>query len=150
MTPQEFSGEVLPRVVSAWERMCFCSSPGFVKLMSFDFSRYGTTPVALYDQEALGDEIITKRFTRITEPVPDPRSGTNRHIRQCPACGRRCEVVWDQYSINFDRAYYDFGQAEVAIQGIYLVGFYGFRGNWSFPDYKPGTTIEFLAAIGAG
>jgi hypothetical protein len=150
MRPEVFTAEVLPLVVQAWERRCFCSAPGFQKLMSFDFSRYGSTPVALYDLEAIGTELIEKRFKKLSEPTRDPRSGKNRHSRECPQCATRCDVVWEQYSINFDCTYYEWNLPRPVVPGTYLVGFYGFQGNWLFPDYREGTREQFFDAIGAG
>jgi hypothetical protein len=49
-----FAADVLPLVVEGWRRRCFCSHPGFLKLLSFDFRNYGHTPAELVDAQMRG------------------------------------------------------------------------------------------------
>ena len=64
MTPDEFHHSILPTILTAWERGCFCHSPGFLKLVSFNFEDYGIGPMAVVDSEILIAEIIGRRFVR--------------------------------------------------------------------------------------
>lgn len=67
MTPDDFSTRVMPQIIAAWEQSCFCHSSGFLKLMSFDFRKYSVSPRALYDAEAIGYEIIERRFVKVSD-----------------------------------------------------------------------------------
>jgi hypothetical protein len=149
-SPEGFRQQVLPRIVAAWERGCLCKVPGFLKLMSFDFSRYpGHYPMTLFEVEAIGDEIIGRRFRQIGEPV---RGATGvRTTYECPSCGGRCTGQWDQYNINFDCTVYDFGAPGAhAGEGLYVVGFFGLAGAWQVDDFRPAASVsEFLAFLGA-
>jgi hypothetical protein len=151
LRPEHFSQRVLPRIVEAWERGCLCKVPGFLKLMSFDFSRYpGKYPMTLYEVEAIGDGIIHRRFRRIGEPVED---GWGVHTTyECPSCGGRCTGLWDQFNIHFDCTVYDFGVPDAhAGVGLYVVGFYGLGGPWQVDDFRRATSVdEFLAFMGVG
>ncbi len=72
MTPDEFRQAVLPQVVAAWDDHCFCTCPGFQKLVSFNFRDYGIGPTGLADSEILIDELIRQRFTRQQELESPP------------------------------------------------------------------------------
>ncbi len=126
MTPDEFQKRIVPTVVAAWERKCFCRSPGFRKLASFNFEDYGIGPVALVDSEILIQEIIRGRCTRDGEPTNDGH-GTTFQAYRCPRCGARCRETYAEYSISMYRSFVLFDNApKTASSGVYLVGFYGF------------------------
>ena len=156
MSPDEFTHDVLPVIVRAWEGGCLCAAPGFLKLMSFDFAKYSlgwATPMALYDVEAIGNEIIGKRFEKLSDWADAAGGYAKRQIRECPRCRTRCEVTFTQYNINFDCCRYDFGdqRRRAAKEGLYLVGFYGLGRRRRFSGFRQArTTLEFLEAIGAG
>jgi hypothetical protein len=144
MTPKEFRRDVLPRVLEAWERGCFCSSPAFVRLVSLDLG-----PVALADAQVLIREIIEKRFQQ-DGPTDDHHSGDAVHRYSCPQCATKCEVIWEQFSINMDRSFVRWITPRVGDEPTvpYLVGFYG-HGT---PDHVEGfvrtaSADQFLSSI---
>jgi len=124
MTPDEFRSHALPQILTAWQEGCFCASPGFRKLLSFDFQNYEIGPVGLADSEILIDSIIRKEFKSLSE------SGTfeTTTIYECPNCGTTCTECYADYSINMYRSTVTFdGDPAPAGEGLYLVGFYGFN-----------------------
>lgn len=126
MTPAEIRREVFPELIRAWKRRCFCASPGFQKLISFDFRDYDIIgPVGLADTEILIDEIIRERFTKAKRHQSRTSDEWPDYI--CPQCGAKCSVGWEDFSISMNRSVAqfdgDFPQSET---GLYLVGFYGF------------------------
>ena len=127
MTPDEFQKRIVPTIIAAWERGCFCRSPGFRKLVSFNFEDYGIGPVALADSEILIQEIIRGRFTRDGEANSDGM-GTSSQVYRCPKCGARCTETYAEYSVSMFRSFVIFETVpEKAASGIYLVGFRGFK-----------------------
>lgn len=154
MTPKEFSETIVPIVEKVWEQSCLCTVPGFLKLMSFDHRKDGdaSNPVALADVELLGRAVIMKHFEKVSDWVDEPRSQGQLQTRRCPACRTQCAVTWEQFSINLDFYRFEFATpCERAEVGLYLTGFYGFRGPWDFPGFRKATSApDFLRAIGAG
>jgi hypothetical protein len=149
-SPQGFREQVLPRIAKAWDHGCLCKAPGFLKLMSFDFSRYpGHYPMTLHEVEIIGDELIRRRFRQIGEPVRNIAVGV-RTTWECPSCGGRCTETWDQYNIHFDCSVYDFGVPTAHEgTGLYVVGFFGLAGNWQVDDFRPARSVEeFLTYVG--
>lgn len=127
MTPDEFRQRVLPTVVAAWELACFCRSPGFLKLLSFNFEDYGVGPVGLADSEILIHEIVRGQFTREGEPTSDGM-GTTQQAYRCPKCGACGTETYAEYSISMYRSFVLFDNApKMSSTGLYLVGFYGFE-----------------------
>ena len=149
MTPDEFHETVVPEVIAAWQQHCFCASPGFQKLLSFDFRDYGIGPVALADAEILIDVIIRQRFARVGEAISGPGETIQDQI--CPKCQRRCTVRYDEFSINMARATVVFANPLTrATNGKYLVGFYGFKQDdfAKVHDFqKVATCQEFLREL---
>ncbi|HPF41454.1 MAG TPA: hypothetical protein P5081_22125 [Phycisphaerae bacterium] len=126
MTPEEFRQRTFRTLANAWKQGCFCDSPGFQKLMSFDFQKYGTNPVGLADTEILIDEIIRNRFKKEGgDKAPDPAAGWPTYT--CPQCGATCDVGWQDYSISMNCSTVKFhGRRKRAKVGLYVIGFYGF------------------------
>lgn len=150
MTPDEFREAVLPDVVAAWRRSCMCTSPGFRKLLAFDFRDYdGIGPVGLADTEILIDVIVRNEFTAQGEPVSGAGETTQDYV--CSQCGVRCTVHHEDYSINMACSVVDFADAEIsASTGLYLVGFYGFKREdfGKVDDYRKAVSRdEFLRAL---
>ncbi len=126
MTPDEFRESVLPQVISSWEKQCFCANPGFQKLLSFNFDDYGIGPVGLVDSEILIDAIIRQRFKRHDEL----ESGSNAMAQSytCPQCGATCTELYSEFSISMYQSTVTFhDEAALATNGLYLVGFFGFK-----------------------
>jgi hypothetical protein len=149
MTPVDFATQVMPQIVAAWERSCLCRSPGFLKLMSFDFRKYGSSPTALYDVEAIGGEIIQKRFVKVRDWQDVPNSAAHVSVRACPQCGTLCTLTGEQFNIHFDCSCFQFdSDAGMADIGLYLVGFYWLGERNAFADFERAATVEqFLVAL---
>jgi hypothetical protein len=149
MTPEDFSTQVMPQIVAAWERSCLCSSPGFVKLMSFDFRKYGRSPKALYDVEQIGYEIIERRFDTVSKWSRVPNSGAQECVRACPQCGTRCTVTSEQFNIRFDCTCFHFENDVVMAEvGLYLVGFTWLGEATETPDFRrAGDVQQFIEAL---
>ena len=127
MTPDEFRSEVLPQILTAWERGCFCPAPGFRKLVSFDFRDYAIGPVGLADSEILIDSIIRQQFTTLSQ-LDDSEVSEISTTYQCPNCGATCTEIYAEFSISMYRSTVRFdGGSPAADEGLYLVGFYGFN-----------------------
>jgi hypothetical protein len=137
-------------MLTAWESGCFCRSPGFLKLLSFNFEDYKIGPVGLADSEILIHEIIRGRFTRDGEPSSDGM-GTTQQSYLCPNCGARCRETYAEYSISMYRSFVLFENApEMAATGVHLVGFYGFQQSdfAKIHDFRPAADdAEFITAI---
>ncbi|MCA9254324.1 MAG: hypothetical protein KDA33_01745 [Phycisphaerales bacterium] len=135
MTPEEFRQRTFRTLVRAWNQQCFCDSPGFQKLMSFDFHKYGTNPVGLADTEILIDEIIRERFEKQgADTGPDPAGAWPTY--RCPQCGATCDLGWQDYSISMNCSTVKFhGRRKRARVGLYVIGFYGFKRS-SFEPIK--------------
>jgi hypothetical protein len=149
MHTDSFSTQVMPQIVAAWERSCLCRSPGFLKLMSFDFRNYGHSPRALYDVERIGYEIIERRFVAVSNWVDVGHGGAQKSVRSCPQCGTRCTRTWEQFNIHFDCTCFNFdGSAVLAEMGLYLVGFYWLGEPCATPDFRQAASVEeFFAAL---
>jgi hypothetical protein len=98
LSPEAYTAEVLPVLVKRWQRRCFCGSPGFLKLLSFDFQDYGNVPAALLDSEIAWGAIIGKHFTPAGgwAEVGEEQQRTFR----CPQCGLELRTRSEQYSIS--------------------------------------------------
>lgn len=143
MIPEEFRKTVLPRVVAAWDDRCFCASPGFQKLLSFDFRDYGVVPTGLADSEILIDAIIRERFTRRGEP--QSHQGESRQAYVCPQCQATCTELYAEFSISMYQSTVIFhNDPKAAAEGLYLVGFYGFKEDafGKITDYRRASTVE--------
>jgi hypothetical protein len=150
MTPDEFQKHILPTILSAWDKACFCRSSGFLKLVSFNFEDYEIGPIALADSEILIQQIVRDHFTRDGEPTSDGQ-GTTFQAYRCPQCGARCRETYAEYSISMYRSFVLFDDVSAkAPLGIYLVGFYGFnQGDFArVHDFRLASREEeFLAAM---
>jgi hypothetical protein len=152
LTPQAFAADVLPGLVERWQRRCFCSSPGFLKLLSFDFRDCGNTPAELIDSEMAWDAIVGKRFV----PVGDwsEVSGESQRTFRCPQCGSEMLTRSEQYSINMWPATSRPTDARViAPTGLYLVGIRYLQGfdPKSVHDFRlAGSVDEYIASITGG
>ena len=152
MTPHEFRASVLPQIVTAWGRQCFCSNPRFQKLLSFNFRHYGIGPSALADAEILIDTIIRKRFTPQHEAIS--HQGEITQAYKCPQCEATCTEVFAEFSINMYQSTvtYDLNPV-LASHGLYLVGFYGFDKEdfKKISDFQLASTIDdFTGQLKAG
>ena len=147
MTPEEFSATVLPRIRDSWVKRCLCESPGFWKLLSYDFRDHQSGPQALEDSEIVGYEIVRKQFKMLAKEDSGVEDDVTSY--QCPQCGVRCTSHWEQFSINFDRMYYRVSPGqEVADIGLYLVGFWGFPPIQPPPDFRLAENVDqFLAYL---
>lgn len=84
----DYEREILPELVARWEQRCFCASPAFLKLLSFDFRDYRIAPVALIDTEILVTGLLCRRFRE------------DGRWRRCPQCDRRFAVTFEDFSIR--------------------------------------------------
>ena len=149
MTPEEFRQNVLPGIVTAWDKQCFCAAPGFQKLLSFDFRNYGIAPTGLADTEILINALIRQRFT----PQDEPEKGTGERAQDylCPQCQARCTEVYSEFSIHMYQTTVTY-QAIPALApvGHYLVGFYGLKQAdfLKVTDFERTSSVEaFLAQL---
>ncbi|MCB9854099.1 MAG: hypothetical protein H6818_00315 [Phycisphaerales bacterium] len=143
MTPEEFRQALLPDLLEAWQRECFCASPGFRKLVSFNFEDYGIGPVGLADSQILGLEIIQNRFLKIDNAAAT--SPAQSRLFECPKCRARCTETYEDYNIWMYRTYFTFvNDGPIAQTGLYLVGYYGFsRSDFEkIADYQPAASAE--------
>ena len=142
MTPEEFHETVLPAILSAWDEQCFCASPGFQKLVSFDFRDYGIGPTGLADSEILIQSIIRDRFKQ-QERRSEHEISTQVHL--CPQCKASCTERYEEYSINMYQSSVTYDRhPNRSATGLYLVGFYGFRQR-EFAlvhDFQRAATVE--------
>jgi hypothetical protein len=145
---EDFKTRVLPQVVAAWERSCFCRSPGFLKLMSFDSRDYGHSAQVLYDVELIGEEIIYRKFTMVSDWGQDSNA-PDVSVVACPKCGTRCARTTEQYTMGFWCSWFRFdtGVAKADV-GLYLTGFYWLGKGVPIPDYRRAVSIQdFMKAI---
>ena len=149
MTPEDFSTQVMPQIVAAWERSCFCQSPGFLKLMSFDFRSYGSGPRVLYDVDLIGAQIIDRRFVKVSEWQDVPRSAGQVSVVACPQCRTKCSRALEQYNAFFWCPWYRFDTAvKMADVALYLTGFYWLGESYATPDFQQAASVEqFLRAL---
>lgn len=149
MTPEEFRENVLPAILTAWDRACFCVSPGFQKLVSFNFEDYGIGPVGLADSQMVGLDIIHNRFTHCDDESPPSES--RARLFECPQCHARCTETFEDYNIWMYRTFFTFvDDRPIAPTGLYLVGFYGFdRADFAKIDdfHEAESTAEFVRQI---
>lgn len=152
MTPDEFRESLLPNIVAAWDDRCFCANPGFQKLLSFDFRDYSIGPTGLADSEILIDEIIRQRFTQ--RHKPDSDQGEITQAYECPQCGATCTELYAEFSISMYQSTVTFDLNPVlAAEGLYLVGFYGFKGSEfaKINDFRPASSTEdFIRQLKTG
>lgn len=150
MTPDEFREAVLPRIMADWEAECLCASPGFQKLLSFDFRDYGIGPVGLADTEILIDAIVRQRFLR--QDKSESSSGEVQQVCICPQCQATCTERYAEFSISMYQSVVTYEQPKLALTGLYLVGFYGFKRDEfdKVDDFqRASTTEEFLRRLKA-
>ena len=117
MTPDEFRDRVLPRIVTAWDAHCLCQSPGFRKLLSFNFRDYGRRTIGLADAEILIQEIIRRTFIRQGEPTSD--QGELAQVYLCPQCGGSCTELYAEFSVSMYHSCvtFDSGEPQRAAEG---------------------------------
>lgn len=149
-TSEKFIGEILPVILASWGAHCFCVSPGFRKLLSFNFEDYGTSVMQLVDAELVGYHVVKANF----DPVGGmwKRNGDTIQLYRCKRCSARCEQIYADYSLVAYRSYYRFlDEAKPAAVGVYLIGMQGF----SIEDYKKvhdfreaASVSEFLGFLG--
>ena len=123
MTPDEYNKDVLHRVYREWKKKCFCSSPGFQKILAFNFEDYRIGPTGCADTEILIDKII--RFKFIKTGLPDGEFETRQKYK-CPQCGAICTEEYADYNIHMYRSFAVYENPDQAPEGLFLVGFYGF------------------------
>ncbi len=157
MTPAEFHEHVLPELLSRWERQCFCSAPGFRKLISFNFREYGDlSPLALADAEIVIQALICERFIRIENSSPQENEQTSERVQEfeCPQCQARCTATFEQFNIHMERSFVTFADLRPAAdEGLYLVGFFGFRADEheKIHDFRHTMSVqEFIQAVAGG
>jgi hypothetical protein len=144
-----FAKELLPALVDKWQQKCFCSSPGFLKVLSFDFQQYRCMPAELLDSELLWNAIVGEHFQRLGEWAYV--DGEQQCDFRCPQCGLELRTRSEQYSINMWPAKSRPTDARaLADVGLYVIGFRSFQG---FPfklirDFRLAESCEeFVASI---
>jgi len=151
LTHEEFVHELLPKIVAAWETRCFCSSPGFRKLLAFNFCDYHSHPMTLVDSELIGHHLVRSRFPRTQEVRHS--AGEIFQEYQCPQCKTRCLESYNEYSISMYRSYYEFaGTVTRADVGLYLVGIRAFSKHDfdAVTDYREAASKqEYFQTLGA-
>jgi hypothetical protein len=121
MPPDEFRRDVLPLVVEAWTRRCFCDSTAFTRMVSTELG-----PNALADAQILIQDIIQELF--LPEGRWTTQNGEQSRPFCCPQCGAKCLVLWEDFSINMSRSYVRWVStpAPRGARTPYLIGFYGY------------------------
>jgi hypothetical protein len=151
LTPNEFSERIVPELLRRWENHCFCRSPKFIKLVSFNFKDYGNSPMSLIDAELMIGNIIFKRFEPVSGWV-DSAGGSDR-VDRCPQCAEIFQSRWDQYSISMDRTTArPRNPLPIAPIGDYTVAIHYFRGGEEslrqIKDFRVADSVEdFIAGI---
>jgi len=83
-SPETFAADVVPVLVERWRRRCFCGSPGFLKVLSFDFRDYGNVPAQLVDSAMLWGAIVGKHLDRSSNLRPARPARSKRRWRIGP------------------------------------------------------------------
>ncbi len=123
MTPYEYNEQVLPSILEEWEKKCFCSSPGFQKIVSFNFRDYGIGPAGCADTEILIHTIIREKFTKEGDVAGEYET---RQKYRCPQCGALCTEEYADFNINMYRSFAFYEISNKGDEGLYMTGFYGF------------------------
>lgn len=149
ISPEVFRADVLPILVELWSRQCFCRSPGFLKLLSFDFHDYGHVPAELIDSELIWSAIVGKHFMPVAD-WSEVHGEQHRHFR-CPQCGAMWLTRSEQYSINMWPITAKPTQSgEIAATGLYLLGMRYFEGfaAAAVSDFRLAESIdEYVASV---
>ncbi|MBN2716542.1 MAG: hypothetical protein JXX14_11865 [Deltaproteobacteria bacterium] len=140
MTPAQYVQMVMPRLREKWDARCFCESPQFRKLVSFNFENYPfLSPLALADAEILISAFIRQRFHPDGAAVNKGMDVFQRYI--CPQCGAGMTTCFTEFSISMNRTYVSFDSvaSQVAPVGYYLIGVSGFDVQQfsDVPDFLP-------------
>jgi hypothetical protein len=143
LTPAEFRRDVLPRLLSAWEKACFCESDAFKRLTSFEMG----SAAALADGQIIIAELISKNFSADGDLEDRNFEQVQRYV--CPQCGSKCEVIWEQFSINMDRDYVVWGSPPTpASEALFVIGFYGVDPPDQVPGFKRADSIgQFVDSL---
>ena len=149
LSPQTFAADVLPMLIDCWQTRCFCSNPGFLKLLSFDFRNYSNTPAELFDSNMVWSAIVGKYFVPLGEW--SEVDGEPRRIFRCPQCGLEMLSHSQDYSINmWPTISRPTDERIVASKGLYVVGIHYFQGfdphkvtDFEFAE----STEQFMAGI---
>ena len=139
LTPEAFRRDVMPQLLSAWGKACFCRSSAFKCLTSFDMG----SAAALADGQIIIADLIQKRFLK--DGALEDRSYEQVQRYVCPQCNSRCQVFWEEFSVNMDRHYvvWDAPPARSS-EAFFVVGFYGFDIPAQVPGFRRAGTIDQL------
>ena len=154
ISSKAFAEEVIPALVQKWEQKCFCSNPGFLKLISFDFKNYSQNsqpiaPAELTDSQQLWSVLVGKY-----QPLGDwtESDGQLHRMYNCPQCGLPLRSHSQQYSIHmWPCTTLPTDARPLTATGLYVVGYHAFAGkfhpNW-IPDFRPAKSVEeFINSI---
>ena len=123
LTPDQFRNDI----VAAVKKDCRCATPGFQKIISFNFEDYGIAPTLLWDSEILIHEIIRSDFEALDEGIQ--RQGDSKRRYRCGVCGRTCTETYTEFSINMYRSFVLFDEDLRASTAEFVLGFRGFDVN---------------------